>query len=333
MTVWLIVLSLLFVVPRINPPSTAVNFRWGNIPLILSISIVVSFLYNYFMARKEMTISSSTRYIHDILYSKVFKNSVIIVCVALMILPFMVNLYHTKVLTLVFIYIIFSLGLNVVIGLTGMLCLGQAFFLGVGAYTYALLNTQFGVGFYSGLLAGAFTGAIAGLLFSVVTIRLRGDYLAIVTLGLSEIFRLFVTNMNFTGGPRGISGIAKPSLFTLNLDFFAQSRVLYFVSLGLVIISMFFVRRLEHSRFGRSWEALREDEIASSAMGVHVISVRIGVFSINGLLGGVAGVLFASSTSFINPNSFSILVSVTALCVVVLGGLGSMSGVVLDLLF
>ncbi len=323
-------LSLIFVVPKINSDLGKIEMRWMNILFTFIGSLLVFALYYYLLEKREKGSSNNLdKQIQKFLHTQSFRVSVIVFFVALMIIPFVFGIYHTKILTLVFIYIIFSLGLNIIVGLTGMLCLGQAFFLGVGAYTYALLNTRMGVGFYSGLAAAAVFGSLAGILFAIVTIRLRGDYLAIVTLGLSEIFRITVTNMNFTGGPRGISGIAKPGILGLDLDFFARTKLLYFISLACVVVAVFFIRRLEHSRFGRSWESFREDEIASASMGVHVSFVRIEVFAINGFLGGIAGVLFAANTSFIDPTSFSILVSVTALCIVVLGGLGSISGVVL----
>lgn len=322
-------LSAILVVPRINTSLKHVEMRWMNIPLIFVAALLVFTLYYFLLRKREKGMNQSGKRIQQLLHVRPFRIFVAVLFVVLIIVPFAFGIYHTKVLTLVFIYIIFSLGLNVIVGLTGMLCLGQAFFLGVGAYTYALFNTRMGIGFYPGLVIGTIFGVSAGILFAIITIRLRGDYLAIVTLGLSEIFRLIVTNMDFTGGPRGISGIAKPSIVGLDLDFFAQTKLLYFISLACVVIAVFFIRRLEHSRFGRSWESFREDEIASASMGVNVTFVRIGVFAINGFLGSIAGVLFAANTSFIDPNSFSILVSVTALCIVVLGGLGSISGVVL----
>ncbi len=322
-------LSFILVVPKINASLNKIEMRWMNILFIFAISLLASALYYYLLQKRQKGMEKSGRVIQHVFHARSFRVFIALLFVLLLVIPFIFGIYHTKVLTLVFIYIIFSLGLNVIVGLTGMLCLGQAFFLGVGAYTYALLNTYLGVNFYAGLVAGAAFGVVAGMVFAIITLRLRGDYLAIVTLGLSEIFRLVVTNMDFTGGPRGISGIAKPGIVGLELDFFAQTKLLYFISLACVVVAVFFIRRLEHSRFGRSWESFREDEIASASMGVNVTFVRIGVFAINGFLGGIAGVLFASNTSFIDPNSFSILVSVTALCIVVLGGLGSISGVAL----
>lgn len=322
-------LAALFVVPKLKTTTDDVAVRWHNIPVVFVIGLALALVYGYLMERRSVSLGAGEKWIHNALHSRAFAFSVAALCAVLVVLPFLVGPYHTRILTLVFIYVIFSLGLNVVVGLAGMLCLGQAFFLGAGAYTYALLNVRAGVDFYVGLPAGAVAGALAGLIFSLATLRLRGDYLAIVTLGLSEIFRLVMTNLNFTGGPRGITGIEKPGLFGMELSYFGQTRVLYFIAFALVAVSMLMVRRMEKSRFGRAWESLREDEIASSAMGINTASVRIGVFVLGGILGGVAGVLFAANSSVIAPGSFSILVSVTALCIAVLGGLGSISGVVL----
>ncbi len=329
--IWMVVLSFIFVVPSIGP-SAEITWRWKNMIGIFVISGLFSILYTYFIFKKEHPLQhkkDSSFIIHSFLYSKKFVRIVYAVCMFLILVPFIFGLYETKILTLVFIYIIFSLGINVVTGLGGMLCLGQALFLGMGAYSFAILNTKLGINFYIGLPIGIVAGTIAGLIVAFATIRLKGDYLAIVTLGLGEIFRLLLINFEFTGGPQGISAIEKPGIPWIELDFFDKSKLLYFIAFFILIGSIVLIKRLEHSRFGRSWESLREDEVASISLGINTSFVRLGMFAVSGAVSGIAGVLFASNVSFINPNSFSLLVSITTLAIVVLGGLGSVSGVVI----
>ena len=262
-------------------------------------------------------------------------------------LVFSDNRYNVDTATTVLIYVMLGWGLNVVVGLAGLLDLGYVAFYAVGAYSYALLSTQLGWGFWEALpVAGAITAAF-GLILGWPTLRLRGDYLAIVTLGFGEIIRVILVNWTeFSGGPNGIASIPRPTFFGLpfkppgdlptfasffGLDFSPTHRIvfLYYVILTLALLTNLFVARLRKLPVGRAWEAMREDEIACKAMGMNVTNVKLSAFALGAMLGGFAGVFFAARQGFISPESFTFNESAIILAIVVLGGMGSQLGVVL----
>jgi branched-chain amino acid transport system permease protein len=231
------------------------------------------------------------------------------------------------------IYVITGLGLNIVVGLAGLLDLGYVAFYAVGAYSYALLNYHFGLGFWVVLPIGAGLGLIFGILLGFPVLRLKGDYLAIVTLGFGEIIRLILENWNeFSFGPSGIANIPRPGLFGIDMSLQQATNYLYFVMIFLALVTIFVVRRLQDSRIGRAWIALREDEVACQAMGVDKTRTKLSAFAMGATWAGMAGVVFAAKTTFINPASFTLWESIIILCVVVLGGMGSVLGVILGAL-
>jgi len=251
--------------------------------------------------------------------------------------------------TLVLIYIMLGWGLNVVVGLAGLLDLGYVAFYAVGAYSYALLALNFGLTFWECLpLAGIFA-AFMGVLLGFPVLRLRGDYLAIVTLGFGEIIRIILLNwQDVTGGPNGIYGIPRPSFFGLaftnepedgqvpfheffGLEFTSLHRItfLYYVILVLAMITSIATSRIRRLPIGRAWEALREDEIACRALGINPTNTKLTAFSIGAMFGGFAGAFFATRQGFISPESFSFFESAVILGIVVLGGMGSQAGVVI----
>ncbi len=235
--------------------------------------------------------------------------------------------YTLDVATNAGIYVLLALGLNIVVGMAGLLVLGYIAFSAVGAYTYAILNTQFHLSFWLALPLGGALAACFGLLLGLPTLRLRGDYLAIVTLGFGEITRITLNNWNsLTNGPNGILGIQPPSLFGFT---FRQPKHYFYLLLAMVALAAFFSRRLERSRLGRAWVAMREDETAAESMGVPTLRLKLLAFTLAAFWGGVAGVLFASKQLFVSPESFNFLESVMVLCMVVLGGMGSVPGVIL----
>ncbi len=257
------------------------------------------------------------------------------------------NRYVVDTATTVLIYVMLGWGLNVVVGLAGLLDLGYVAFYAVGAYSYALLSTQFGWGFWQALpVAGAITASF-GLILGWPTLRLRGDYLAIVTLGFGEIIRVILVNWTaFSGGPNGIASIPRPSFFGLpfkppgdtptfasffGLEYSPAQRIvfLYYLILALALLTNLFVTRLRRLPVGRAWEAMREDEIACKAMGMNVTNVKLSAFALGAMLGGFAGVFFAARQGFISPESFTFNESAIILAIVVLGGMGSQLGVVL----
>ena len=271
------------------------------------------------------------------------------VIAAAIIFPFLANRSQVDLGTLVLIYIMLGLGLNIVVGLAGLLDLGYVGFYAVGAYTYALLAMYFGVGFWTGLAAAGVVTAFFGFVLGFPVLRLRGDYLAIVTLGFGEIIRILLNNWtDLTGGPRGIGSIPKPTLFGLEFsrrapegsqtfhEFFgiafnAGHRVifLYLLALVLVLITLFVINRLMRMPIGRAWEAIREDEIASRALGLSPTAIKLSAFTIGAIFAGFAGSFFAARQGFISPESFTFIESAIILAIVVLGGMGSQVGVIL----
>jgi branched-chain amino acid transport system permease protein len=225
--------------------------------------------------------------------------------------------------------VITGLGLNIVVGLAGLLDLGYVAFYAVGAYSYALLNYHFGLGFWLALPIGAGLALMFGILLGFPVLRLRGDYLAIVTLGFGEIIRLILENWNdFSFGPSGIANIPRPGFFGIELSLDQATTYLYFLMIALVLMTIFVVSRLQNSRIGRAWIALREDEVACQAMGIDKTKTKLTAFAMGATWAGMAGVVFAAKTTFINPASFTIWESIIILCVVVLGGMGSVLGVI-----
>ncbi|MEQ4913910.1 high-affinity branched-chain amino acid ABC transporter permease LivM [Morganella morganii] len=273
-----------------------------------------------------------------------------LIIIAAIIWPFMVSRGSVDIATLTLIYVMLGLGLNVVVGLSGLLVLGYAGFYAIGAYTYGLMNHYFGWGFWQSLPLAGIVAALSGLLLGFPVLRLRGDYLAIVTLGFGEIVRiLLLNNTEFTGGPNGISQIPKPTLFGLEFSRTAKEggwdtfhnvfglaydpgdRIifLYLVALLLVLITLFIINRLLRMPLGRAWEALREDEIACRSLGLSPTRIKLTAFTISAAFAGVAGTLFAARQGFISPESFTFTESAFVLAVVVLGGMGSQTSVIL----
>jgi branched-chain amino acid transport system permease protein len=268
--------------------------------------------------------------------------------VALPFLPF-ADRYVVDIATTVLIYVMLGWGLNVVVGLAGLLDLGYVAFYAVGAYSYALIAIHFDLSFWECLpLAGLLAGC-TGVLLGFPVLRLRGDYLAIVTLGFGEIVRIILINwQSLTGGPNGIAGIPRPTFFgaplTANppegvtafhqlfgLEYSPMQRIvfLYFLILALALVTNYFTLRIRRLPIGRAWEALREDEIACRALGINPRNTKLTAFGIGAMFGGFAGAFFATRQGFISPESFTFIESATIVAIVVLGGMGSQMGVVL----
>jgi branched-chain amino acid transport system permease protein len=244
---------------------------------------------------------------------------------------------------LVLTYVMLGWGLNIVVGLAGLLDLGYVAFYAVGAYSYALLATTFGWSFWVCLPLAGILAAFWGILLGFPVLRLRGDYLAIVTLAFGEIIRLVIVNwQSLTGGPNGISGIPRPTAFgiplipgenglaaLLGIPFSPTHRVvfLFYLIFALALITNWVTIRLRALPIGRAWEALREDEVACRALGINTISTKLTAFAIGAMFGGFAGAFFATRQGFISPESFTFQESALVLAIVVLGGMGSQLGV------
>lgn len=246
----------------------------------------------------------------------------------LVVLPLMdQNPYHLEVLTTAWLYALLALGLNLIVGFAGLLNLGYAAFFAIGAYTYALANLHWGVPFWLGLPLSAAVTGLAGVVLGLPAIRVRGDYLAIVTLGFGEIVRIVVTNLEpWTGGPNGLLGIAGPTIG--GWEFGVASAPYYWVAFGLVLLVAWGSYRLASSRLGRGWAAMREDELAAQCLGIDPVRMKLLAHGCGAAIGGLAGCLFAAKQGTITPDSFDFVVSVMVLAMVVLGGLGNPLGAI-----
>ena len=242
------------------------------------------------------------------------------------------NAYHIDVLVTTGIFMLLALGLNVIVGYAGILNLGFAALFACGAYTYALINLHFHIPFWPGLLISGLTTAFFGMLLAFPALRLSGDYLAIVTLGAGEIVRIILNNLDeYTGGPNGLLGIAHPSLWP-RFAFGVKSTPYYYLVILILILTIFFLKRLEISRLGRAWLAIREDELAASCMGINLLWAKLTAFGVGGFIAGLAGCVFASKQGTVSPDSFDFVVSVMVLAMAVMGGLGNILGVLLGAL-
>ncbi|MHB8483192.1 MAG: ABC transporter permease subunit [Nitrospiria bacterium] len=241
-------------------------------------------------------------------------------------LPLVLNNYQLDVLTMAGLYIVLALGLNIVVGFAGLLDLGYAAFYAVGAYSYALLSTHFHLSFWLALPLGAFLSGCFGFVLGVITLRLKGDYLAIVTLGFVQILHLVLNNWDsVTHGPKGILGISHPQIGDFS---FNQPVYYYYLILGIAFIAIVSIQRINYSRIGRAWVAIREDEIAAESMGLNTTKLKVFAFVMGAFWAGMGGTFFAGKYGFVSPESFTFFESILILSMVVLGGIGSIPGVI-----
>ncbi len=336
-SIWFMFLTFPIMVIRVNTVENIVEWRWERMFMVGIGSFFLSFVWRYLLKRKERgqkkadlgesdQISWNRRLARE---PRFYIPALIGVCLFVLAFPFIFSLYQTNIMITALIYVITGLGLNIVVGLAGLLDLGYVAFYAVGAYSYALLNYHFGLGFWAALPVGAGLGLMFGILLGFPVLRLKGDYLAIVTLGFGEIIRLVLENWNeFSFGPSGIANIPRPGLFGIEMSLQQATIYLYFVMILLALGTIFVVRRLQDSRIGRAWIALREDEVACQAMGIDKTRTKLSAFAMGATWAGMAGVVFAAKTTFINPASFTLWESIIILCVVVLGGMGSVLGVI-----
>src|ERR1700730_2344472 len=243
-----------------------------------------------------------------------------------MLVPLYNDDYVTSIGVSVLTFAMLGLGLNIVVGYAGLLDLGYAAFFAIGAYTTAIMTVKLGFNFWTTLLPAIAFAGIAGAILGYPTLRLRSDYLAIVTLGFGEIVRILFTNWDYVDGPNGVWNIPSPSLFGFDL---VDQNSYYVIGLILVLIAIIFARNLSYSRLGRGWVAVREDEFAAEAVGVPTLNLKLLAYSMGGMWAGLAGAFFASRVSAINPSSFTFLLSSQILILIIIGGLGSLPGVIL----
>ncbi len=286
----------------------------------------------------------------------VYAVSALALCLLPLLLQWMGN-FWVRIADFALLYVLLALGLNIVVGFAGLLDLGFVAFFAIGAYVYGLLASphltesfawiaqSFPQGLHLPIWAviplGAGLAGIFGILLGAPTLKLRGDYLAIVTLGFGEIIRVFLNNLdhpvNITNGPKGLNQIDSISFFGLNLGKTAtvggydisSVTLYYYLFLALVVVSVIVCHRLELSRIGRAWMAIREDEIAAKAMGINTRNLKLLAFGMGATFGGVSGTMFAAFQGFVSPESFSLAESVMIVAMVVLGGIGHLPGVIL----
>jgi branched-chain amino acid transport system permease protein len=339
-SLWFVFLTFPIIVIKADPIEKTVIWRWHNAIYMAIGTFSVYLLIKYYQYRKEnKTHHDDSKEETSSLIHRVLQNPVqraVLVCIVTsiaIIFPHLFSTYQTNVMTTALMYVVLGLGLNIVVGLAGLLDLGFVAFYAVGAYTYGLLNLHYGLGFWTVLPIGGLLAATFGIILGFPVLRLRGDYLAIVTLGFGEIIRLVLENWGeFSKGPSGISNISRPGFFGMEFSLEQSILYTYYLMVLFVIVTIFVVNRLQDSRLGRAWIALREDEIACQAMGIDKRKTKLVAFSLGAFWAGIVGVMFAAKTTFINPASFTFLESAIILSIVVLGGMGSIIGVIIGAL-
>lgn len=342
-SLWFMFLTFPIMVARVNTIENTVEWRWMNLAYVGVGVFILSYVWRWALARKEAkqyeTPSTETAkkpsWLSRAMEEPAVARPALAALFALSVaMPMLVTTYQTNIFISFLLYVVLGLGLNIIVGVAGLLFLGHAAFYAIGAYSYALLNHYFGIGFWIALPLGGLFACLGGIMLAFPVLRLRGDYLAIVTLGFGEIIRLVLENWgSLTGGPSGISNIDRPGLFGMELSVADANIYIYYIVLGLAIITMIAVQRLKNSRIGRALQALREDEIACQAMGIDRVNVKLMAFGLGTAWAGFAGVIFAAKTTFINPASFTFMESAIILSIVVLGGMGSNLGVILGSAF
>jgi branched-chain amino acid transport system permease protein len=335
---WFMFLTFPIMVIRVNTIEKVIDWRWQNMLYVAVGSFLISLAWRALMEkttgmkrRADKEKPGKKTIIQQLEEDpKIYRPALLILSAAALAFPFLFSTYQVNIMVTALMYVVLALGLNIVVGQAGLLHLGYAAFYAAGAYTYALLNYHFGIGFWTALPLGGLVAALFGILLGFPVLRLRGDYLAIVTLGFGEITRLVLENWNaFSFGPSGISGIPRPGFFGMEMNLEGATIYLYFLMIALCVFTIFVIQRLQNSRIGRAWIALREDEIACQAMGIDKTKAKMTAFALGSTWAGLVGVIFAAKTTFVNPASFTFLESAMILSMVVLGGMGSILGVAL----
>ena len=344
-SLWFMFLTLPLMVVRVNTVNREVEWRWSNLVWVGVCAFAIAWLWQFSIHQRELRRARAATEKHPELKrhtmaqrladDPVLSRRVLIgVGMLALVFPWLVssgqNFYHVNVMVSALIFVVLGLGLNITVGLAGLLDLGYIAFFAVGAYTYALLNKNFDLGFWTCLPLGGLMGMLFGIVLGFPILRLRGDYLAIVTLGFASITKIVLENWDTVfGGAAGIANIPRPDLFGIALDGRGKAMYSYYIVLCLVAFTIVVTTRLKNSRIGRAWMALREDEIASVAMGVDMAHTKLSAYALGAFWAGLVGVLFAAHNSFINPDSFTFMDSAMILAVVVLGGMGSILGVII----
>ena len=336
----------ILIVPMVGLPGTTFQAAraltvWGGIVGLLAIGTLFRTIRHTDAYQRGVFsgIASVQSRIATILKRMPVKYYIGILLVVVIVYPLIADNYMIDVGITCLIYIVLGLGLNIVVGLAGLLDLGYIAFYAVGAYSYSLLNLYFGLSFWACLPLGIILGAICGCIIGYPTLRMRGDYLAIVTMGFGEIIRLVLNNWDkLTKGPNGLLGMAKPTIIYPSFadDGFnwvtyplKSLHSLYYLIFIFAVLTVIGVHRLNNSRIGRAWVAIREDEVAAELSGVPTTWLKLLAYAMGAAFASVGGAFFAAKLSYTNPNFFIFIESCIVLCIVVLGGVGSISGIVL----
>lgn len=332
-----------------------IEYRWAAVAIAVAIVFGGRLLLNLFVWKTDKPVTETAKGFLPSArpLAKLGKFAMPVFLILAVVLPFLLmsaygsrgSRQYLDLAILVTTYVMLGWGLNIVVGLAGLLDLGYVAFYAVGAYSYALLAQYFGFSFWICLPLAGILAAFWGIILGFPVLRLRGDYLAIVTLAFGEIIRVVLLNWyDFTGGPDGISGIPRPSFFgiefergpggfadTFGLEYNSIHRIifLYYLILIMALVTNFVTMRLRKLPVGRAWEALREDEIACRSLGINTTNTKLTAFALGAMFGGFAGSFFATRQGFISPESFTFIESAVILAIVVLGGLGSQIGVVI----
>ncbi len=338
-SLWFAFLTFPLLVVKVNPIERIVFWRWHNMLYISAATFILYLLSRFFLQHRDKRRAllsgkqeqfSTGAFRQLVIQRRFYIPALTMTTFFALVFPHIFSTYQTNIMITALMYVMLGLGLNIVVGVAGLLDLGYVAFYAVGAYSYALLNLHFGIGFWTALPMGALLAATFGIILGFPVLRLRGDYLAIVTLGFGEIIRLILENWNdFSMGPSGISNIPRPGFFGVDMNLDQAITFLYYLMIVMVLFTIFVVNRLQNSRIGRAWFALREDEIACQAMGIDKTRTKLTAFALGATWAGIVGVIFAAKTTFVNPASFTFLESAIILCIVVLGGMGSIIGVIL----
>jgi branched-chain amino acid transport system permease protein len=337
---WFVFLTFPLMVVKVNTLKNIVEWRWINMLWVAIGSFVLSIVWRWAMERRQLKSKQAEqgeeesvkpgfgqRLLED---PKIFKPVLIALALVTLVFPLVVDIYQANIMVLALIFVVLGLGLNVTVGLAGLLDLGYVAFFAVGAYTYGVLNSFFGFGFWISLPLGGLMGALFGIVLGFPILRLRGDYLAIVTLGFGSIAKIVIENWEEVfNGAKGIANIPRPGFFGAEMSIHTATTYTYYIMILMVLFAIFITNRLKDSRVGRAWMALREDEIACVAMGVDMARTKLSAYAFGAFWAGLAGVIFASRNTYINPNSFTFMESALVLSIVVMGGMGSIVGVII----
>lgn len=336
-SVWFMVLTFPLMGIQLNRVENVIHWRFDRIAMLGAGIFVLAMLWHWCFERRALGLpliklpDKVVNTAYSLPSRPLFRRGLpAVILLGMLLMPMVSSIYQTNIMISALLYVMLALGLNIVVGLAGQLVLGYAAFYAVGAYTYGMLYEYFGLTFWVCLPLGGLAAVIAGFLLGLPVLGLRGDYLAIVTLGFGEIVRLLLLSQaDLTGGPAGISNIPRPGFFGMEMSLDQVTTYIYYLVLGAVLLTIVVISRLKNSRVGLALQALREDEIACEAMGVNTTRVKLSAFVLCSCWAGFAGVIFAAKTTYINPASFTFMESAMILSMVVLGGMGSITGVVI----